>query len=291
MELRHLRCFVAVAEELHFGRAAKKLYMAQPPLSQQIQRLEKSLGVSLFVRSRRHVELTQAGTILLAHAREVLALADQAVQATRLAKAGKAGVVRIGFVGSATYVVMPSLIAGFQESFSEIRLALQEMTTSQQLEALKSRRIDVGFIRSTAIGSEFRARVVLEEEFVLALPSKHPFAGQDQIAIADLSKERFILFPRHLGSGLYEPVADAFRSAGFEPNIAIEAEEMHTVLSLVNIKMGIAVVPACVQSLHWESVVYRRIAPPTPVTQIAAVWMPDRVTEALDTFVNHALRG
>src|SRR3954453_15892050 len=197
MELRHLRYFVAVAEELHFGRAARRLQLAQPPLSRQIQGLEQELGVRLLERTKRHVELTPAGKVFLEHARKLLTEADHAVAAARRAARGEIGRLAIGFVGAATYSALPELLRVFHTRFPDVELVLYEMTSAHQHDALREGRIEVGFVRPAIPDDTLARRVARGEPLVAALPAGHRLARRDEpIPLSDLAGEPFILFPR-----------------------------------------------------------------------------------------------
>ncbi|MCW3053135.1 MAG: transcriptional regulator, LysR family [Chthonomonadales bacterium] len=285
MELRHLHYFIAVAEELHFGRAAARLFIAQPPLSQQIQRLEKELGVLLFSRTKRRVELTEAGRIFLQEARQTVAQAERAVSAAQRAQRGEVGRLAVGFVGSATYSVLPAVLRRFCERCPDVELNLQERTTAQQVEAIRAHRLDVGFVRPPLYDPILATKTLLVEEFVLALPQTHRLARASVIALSEVAEDPFILYPHHLGPGLYDPVMSACQRAGFSPRVAQEATQMHTILSLVAIGLGVALVPACVLSLQWQGVVCKRLDPNAPQTTIALTWRKDNTSAALRSFL------
>ncbi|MBV9229224.1 MAG: LysR family transcriptional regulator, partial [Chloroflexi bacterium] len=193
MELRHLHYFIAVAEELHFGKAAERLQMAQPPLSQQIRQLEDELGVQLFYRTKRHVQLTEAGHVFLQEARQTLIQAEQAIVAARRAGRGELGRLAIGFVGSATSDILPTLIRGFQERYPEVELLLRELTTAQQVRALQDGRIHVGILRPPVHDDTLRIETLFKEPLIVALPERHPLSSQVQLPIEALAREHFIL--------------------------------------------------------------------------------------------------
>ena len=204
MELRHLRYFVTVAEELHFGRAAQRLQIAQPPLSQQIRQLEEELGVQLFHRTKRSVQLTEAGQLFLEEACQILTRAEQAIQIVQRADRGETGRLTLGFVGSATYSVLPVVLKVFRKRFPEVLLSLHEMTTTQQVQALHEDRIHLGFVRPPIHEQELMIESILKEPFVAVLPKFHRLANETQISLRSLANDPFILFPRYLGSGFYK---------------------------------------------------------------------------------------
>lgn len=233
MELRHLRYFVTVAEELHFGRAADRLQMAQPPLSQQIRQLEQELGVQLLYRTKRTVQLTESGRVFLQQARQILAQSEQAIEMAQRASRGEVGRLAIGFVGSATYSILPLALRTFRRRFPDVHLLLREMTTTEQIEALHDNQIQLGFVRSPLNDAELSVETILQESFVAVLPKDHVLASQDQVLLPSLANEPFVFFPRHLGTGFYDQIVDMCQQAGFTPHVAQEAIQMQTIVSLV----------------------------------------------------------
>ena len=271
MELRHLRYFVTVAEELHFGRAAEKLFIAQPPLSQQIQQLERELGVSLFLRTSRRVSLTPAGEAFLLGARQVLAGAEQAVSAARRAARGETGWLGIGFAASATYDLLPAVLHDFRAQFPDVELSLMELNAAEQSAALRDKTIHVGFARPYAEEDGVVVGAVLREPFLVALPQAHPLAVRDALALADLAPEPFVSFPEHPAPSYAQSVRRVCEEAGFTPRIAQEVREMQTALSLVAAGIGVALLPASVQNVHRAGVIYRPLSEPAPRTELAVV--------------------
>ncbi|MCC6889236.1 MAG: LysR family transcriptional regulator [Hyphomicrobiales bacterium] len=246
MELRHLRYFVAVAEELHFGRAAERLHIAQPPLSLQIRAIEQELQAKLFERTSRRVALTPAGRALLEDARTILTLTEEAKRrATQIAR-GAAGRIEIGFTGSAPFnPSIPRLFARFRRKWPQVSVMLRQMTTVAQLEALCDRRLDIGFARPAASELLPRQLVVhraLRERLLVALPAAHPLAGRKRIHFAALRNEPFIIPSRHTGAGLHDKVIELCTRAGFAPRISMEAHEISTILTLTAASLGVAVV-------------------------------------------------
>lgn len=293
MELRHLRYFVAVAEALHFGRAAQRLMIAQPPLSQQIKALEQEIGVQLFRRTKRRVELTEAGRVFLAEARRTLAQAEQAVQAARRADRGEIGRLTIGFVGSATYEILPPVLRRFRLNHPGVELSLRELTTAQQVAALEAKDIDIGFVRTPPPSPHLACRVLTEEDFVVALPRFHRLARARPVALAGLREDPFILFPRSLATGLYDRIVTACQQAGFSPRVALETTQTPVMIGLVAAGLGVALVPACVGTLTWRNVVYRPLVDPRPRTNVTIVWRHDCDTAAVHALIAQAgtLRG
>ncbi|MFU3616934.1 LysR substrate-binding domain-containing protein [Pseudomonas paraeruginosa] len=279
MELRHLRYFIAVAEELHFGRAAERLGISQPPLSQQIQALEEEIGARLFERTNRRVELTDAGRLFLDESRQVLAQVDKAVLLARRAHLGELGELKIGFTSSAPFTsTIPSSIHAFRKAYPEVHLDLQEMSSRQVLRALLEESLQVGVIRPLALPDTVHAVELFREPLVAVLRADHPLAAgsEDGLAIAALAEEPFVFFPRSYGTGLYDQVIALTRQAGFSPRIAQEASEAMTIIGLVSAGLGVSILPASFRRTRVDGVVYRTLGDPEATT---AVWLVRRQNE------------
>jgi len=262
MELRHLRYFVAVAEELHFGRAAERLRMAQPPLSQQIKALEEELGARLFERNRRKVELTPAGAALLEEARDILRRAADLGRLARATAGGEAGRLEIAFTGSVPFNdAMPHILNAFRRAYPAVWVSLREMSTGSQIEAVAEGRLDIGFARpaDSNLPPGVAARRLLRERLVLALPADHPLAGRDRLTMNEVAGEALVMHPRHIGTGLYDKIATLCGRAGFAPRVAVEAHQMSTMISLVGAGLGLAVVPQTMRRLPFEGVAFADI--------------------------------
>lgn len=272
MELRHLHYFIAVAEELHFSRAAERLHISQPPLSQQIRGLEDELGVKLFERTKRHVQLTEAGKAFLERSYLVLAQLEQAIEVTRRIGRGEVGRLAIGFVGSATYTVLPDILSDFRAQFPAVELRLHELTTAQQIQALHHKQTDVGIVRSAIIEPGLSVECILQESLVLALSETHPLSAQTKVPLSTLADELFILFPAKMGPVFYEQIIHLCQQAGFRPKVAQEAVQMQTIISLVAAGLGIAFVPASLQNFHRSGVIYRPLQDQTPKTGLYLAW-------------------
>ncbi|HYI15411.1 MAG TPA: LysR family transcriptional regulator [Thermomicrobiales bacterium] len=285
VELRQLRYFVAVAEELHFGRAAERVGIAQPPLSQQIQRLEAELGVQLFIRNRRRVQLSEPGRVFLDEARATLQQAERAVEAVRRAGRGEAGRLRVGFVGSATFDVMPSILRRFREHYPAVELTLSELSTAQQVAALRDRQIDIGFIRPPFLANDLELEIIARESLVAVLPPGHRLAGNAPIRLADLAGEPFVLFPHSFGPGLHAQIVGACQRAGFNPLIAQEAIALPTIVSLVSVGIGVSLLPASIQHLPWDGVSYRPLADDSLQIELAIAWRRDDGSPVVRAFL------
>ncbi|HGY2324936.1 TPA: LysR substrate-binding domain-containing protein [Pseudomonas aeruginosa] len=279
MELRHLRYFIAVAEELHFGRAAERLGISQPPLSQQIQALEEEIGARLFERTNRRVELTDAGRLFLDESRQVLAQVDKAVLLARRAHLGELGELKIGFTSSAPFTsTIPSSIHAFRKAYPDVHLDLQEMSSRQVLKALLEESLQVGVIRPLALPDAVHWVELFREPLVAVLRADHPLAAgsEDGLAIAALAEEPFVFFPRSYGTGIYDQVIALTRQAGFSPRIAQEASEAMTIIGLVSAGLGVSILPASFRRTRVDGVVYRTLSDPEATT---AVWLVRRQNE------------
>ncbi|MFW5470715.1 LysR substrate-binding domain-containing protein [Knoellia sp. CPCC 206435] len=258
MELRHLRYFVAVAEELHFGRAAARLHMAQPPLSQQIKQLEAEIGVQLLTRSTRRVELTPAGKRYLARARAVLADVDDAGDEAQRVAAGEVGRVALGLIGSATYDLLPTIVPALRERCPDIVLDLRgELLTPAQEEGLRDGSLDICILRPPVRDPGLRVRVLRREPLVAVLPATHQLADRDSIRLADLRDEPFITYPSRHRSVLHDATFDACQRAGFVPQVVQEVSETSTLVVFVAAGLGVALVPEPVRHLTITGAVYR----------------------------------
>jgi DNA-binding transcriptional LysR family regulator len=286
MELRHLRYFVTVAEELHFGRAALRLAMAQPPLSQQIKALEEEIGVVLLTRTKRQVELTAAGRVFLLEARKMLAQAEQAVRAAQRAARGEIGQLAVGFVSSAVYGRVPSIFRLMRTRYPDVSLFLQDLTSEEQVEAMKKNEIDIGLIRPPVPAAESLAmRIIWREPLMAALPVGNPLSSKKEIAVEELAQESFIQIPRQVAPGFYDQFIRICTQAGFSPKIVQEARTTPTIVSLIAGGMGVSLLPASLQSLQRAGVVYRPLRAPAPTTDMAVIWRHDDPSPTLRSFL------
>jgi DNA-binding transcriptional LysR family regulator len=286
MELRHLRYFVTVAEELHFGRAAERLHLSQPPLSMQIKALESEIGTQLLERSRRKVELTPAGAVFLREAREILGRVEQATAAAQRAGRGEIGELSVGFVTIADYNVLPLVLSEFRAHHPGVRLNLREATTDAQVRDLAAQRIDVGFVLSPVQDDRLATRPLLREPLVAALPEPHPLArSSGPLSLARLADSPFILSPRYMAPGLYDDVVSFCRRAGFSPRVEQEAVQMQTIISLVSAGLGVALIPASMRNLGRTGVVYRGLREKSPQTEIVVAWRKGETAPALVRFL------
>ena len=273
-EIWQLRYFIAVAERLHFGRAAAALHISQPPLSRAIRGLEEQLGVVLFARSRRRVELTPEGARFLDEARRIAAQLERAVSELRGMASGERGRLRIGFVSLADFGVLPGLLKAYKASQPGIALALREMLSPDQAAALAEGELDFGLLLPPVAGAgELEYLVVQRERFVAALPLGHRLArGRGKLAMSALAGEAFVMVPREIAPGLYDIVTALAARAGFSLNVAQEAIQMQTVVSLVSSGLGAAIVPGSLANLGRRGVVYRELADPHPRLDLWLAW-------------------
>jgi len=271
VELRQLRYFVAVAEELHFRRAAERLHISQPPLSQQIRALEDELGFQLLVRTRRRVELTPAGAAFLRDARAILSELDGAVAGARRIDAGQTGRLRINFVGSALFSIVPGTVERFRHSRPGVALELRERATVDQLRAVRAGVADVGLVRPPIEDDDqLRVQTVLRERTVAALAAAHPLAELRRVPLRRLAAEPLVLFPRDQAPGFHDLLIDSLAGAGVAPRVIQYAPEMLTIIGLVAAGTGVSLVPASVARLALDGVAYRPVTG-APLSELVAI--------------------
>ena len=287
-ELRHLRYFLAVAEELHFTRAARRLNMAQPPLSIQIRQLESLIGAKLFVRDRRTVTLTPAGAALVDGARRTLTEAERSADAARRASSGEVQTLRVGFTDSAALSVLPAIVRRFSRDHPEVRLELTEDATQAQLDAVEKERVDVALVRGPLSAKLLRTVVLLREPFIVALPAGHSLTNHRSLSVQVVAQEPIVLFPRHLAPVFHDTVVGIFRRARLHLNVAHEAAEYQTMTSLVAAGLGISIVPESVANLGRKGVVYRPLRGVKARAQVVAAFRADHASPPLDKFLGAA---
>lgn len=259
MDLRHLRYFITVAEELNIGRAAARLHISQPPLTRQIQQLEEEMGVQLFIRTPKGVELTQAGEQLLEEARNIRALVEQAVERTQRAGQGKLGRLDVAMFGSAILDVIPKILLAFRTRHPEVKVVLHTMTKAEQIEALRQKRINVGFNRMLAPLEDIDTTLVTTERLLLAVPVGHPLAAFDAIPFREIEHHPLVLFPTGARPSFIDKVITFCARAGFEPEISQEVGDAVTGVALVASGFGVCLVPRSATTLRFPGVVYREL--------------------------------
>lgn len=273
IELRHLRYFLAVADELNVTRAAARLGISQPPLSQQIKELERDVGAALFHRTPQGMVLTDAGTAFQSEARPLMHALEQARAAALRASRGETGHLRLGFTGSAAFnPVVANMIRNYRRAWPHVRLTLEEANTIRLLEGLALQTLDAAFIRPGTSGLEgLRLRRFDDEAMKVVLPVSHPLARRKRLPLSALASESFVLFPRAVGLSLYDAVLTACRSAGFDPKLGQEAPQISSVVNLVAAELGVSIVPASIAQVAVRGVRYLDIEGPGPRARLALV--------------------
>jgi DNA-binding transcriptional LysR family regulator len=295
MDYRQLRYFIAVAEELSFSRAAKRLHISQPPLSTQIKAMEDELGTQLLARTRRKVELTQAGQLLLDHARRAVGELDLASETVRRAARGEAGVVRVGFTGSVPMLDMfAELFRSFRSSYPRVKIELRHMSTAKQLRAIADAELDVAIMRPPLDfrpAADLQVHVVWRDRLMVFLPLDHPLAGvQGQLKMADLAEQEFVGMAES-GCGVGDQAAMLYRRAGFAPRVVQEAHELRTVLSLVAAGLGISILPSCYQDAGVANVVAKPLDTPDAESRLLVAMRTSNASLLPRRFMECALQA
>jgi len=288
IDFRKLRQFVILAEELHFGRAAARLHMTQPPLTQAIQGLEREFGAPLFERTRRSVALTEAGAALLAPARRLLADADALLPMVKATAEGRRGRLRLGFVSTVGYGELPNWLRSFREAHPDIELSLREATWDVQLQAFASGDIDAGFVihAPSGVPPGFESLTISREAMVLALSSADPLASKQRIGLALALALPLVMYPREIAPSLFDALLSLYSAHRVAPHIAQEAIQMQTIVNLVSAGIGAAWVPEAVMGLQRPGVVYKRIQGPVPLCETSLLWSPNP-SPVVQHFVAH----
>jgi DNA-binding transcriptional LysR family regulator len=272
MDVRQLKYFVAIAEELHFGRAAKRLCITQPPLSFNIKRLEESLGFELLRRNTRDVALTTAGKALYAEATKILAQMESARRLAERAAQGKLGHVRIGALGSALLTSLPEKIRSFQSPRPDVSIEINELTSVEQYEALRQEQIDIGIVHFRPLPAGVSSALAYSERFMCALHHSHRFAARKKVNLSQLAGDEFILFPRHSAPAYHERIVALCVEAGFVPRVRHQVRNMLSVTSLVSQNLGVAIIPAVISRVPMPDVVYRHLRDPGAISELHCIW-------------------
>ena len=272
MNLRSLRCFLAVAEELHFGRAAKRLNISQPPLTQHIKSLERDLGARLFDRTKRSVQITEAGTALLDEARLLIAQADGLRHVVQRADKGRRGTLRAGFITSAVFTKTRLLYATISRGVPGATVMWQEMNSSEQVEALREGRIDIGFLHTPSEHRGLEARVIVRDPMVVAVPDTHRLAGRRSAPLSEFGDDDFVLPLRQMSPAFYDRIIAACSAAGISPAIPHQPRHLLTILSMVSMGAGISLVPSSLANAGFPSVSFIKIRGQAPVTEVSVLW-------------------
>ncbi|MDV3467371.1 LysR substrate-binding domain-containing protein [Stenotrophomonas sp. C3(2023)] len=290
IELRHLRYFLAVADTLHFGQAAERLGMSQPPLSQQIRQLEQLIGAQLFVRSHRRVQLTEAGTLLQQQARSLLLQVDATVEQVQRVQRGERGELHIGLTRATPLSAqIPRAIFDYRQRYPQVRLQLREMNTLQQIDALLEGELDVGIIRRRTLPPELVARSLFTDPLAVVLHRQHPaLRGRDPastvLALEQLAHEPFVAFHRSAGAGIHDHTIALCAAAGFTPRIVQEAGEASTLISLAAAGLGAAILPASCDHIHVEGACFVALADSGAHSEVQLVWRRESVTPLIRNF-------
>ncbi len=289
IENRLITSFVHVAEELHFGRAAERLNIAQPALSRQIMQLEERLGVRLLERTQRKVALTPAGRLFLDHAYRIAADIQRAMTEVRKVNAGEAGKLAVGFIHSSTFSTTPRILRHFRELYPDVELELSEMTMAQQLVALQEGAIDIGILRPPISDIRIASHVLREERFVLAAPETHPLASAHEVALASVMDEGFILFSQRQSPLFHSRIIAMCEKAGFVPRVVQQATQIHTVMGLVSANMGLSIVPEVAIELNHPNVRCLEILDRPPVVQVILAWRQADGSPIVKAFVERTV--
>jgi len=292
MELRHLRYFVAVAEELHFTRAAERLGIKQPPLSLQIRQLEREIGTSLLRRETRGVKLTETGALLLDEARRILDQVERTRAGVQSRARGETGHIHLGFAG-ATYVhrLVPGIIRAYRERYPGVVLSPEQSNTARLIAALQSGEIDVAFVRPPIIGGEgITLDLLIDEPMMIVLPAWHPHAGDRSMPLAALAPDTFILFPRTIGPGLHDAIIASCQRAGFSPKLGQEASQTVSIIYMVAAGFGVSIVPQSLAQIRAEGAVYLGIEGGAPRAPISLAHRRDDRSTIVRNFVALARR-
>ncbi|SPB14012.1 LysR family transcriptional regulator [Caballeronia novacaledonica] len=289
IELNHLRCFVAVAEELHFGRAAARLFITQPPLSRQIQLLEQALDVVLFERNSRSVKLTAAGRAYYEDAVRILRLSTQAADSARRVARGDAGQVTMGFTAVSGYHLVPGFITAVREELPGIRVVLKEMVSLLQVKALESREIDLGVMRAQFFMHGIEFQRIAREPLQLAIPAQHPLATRRTIAARDLDALPFVMYSHDGGKYFHDLIAGLFAASGVQADYVQFIDQTHTIVALVRAGIGVAIVPASARELCFEEVVFRPLWTQDAHADIDLAWSEEQTNPAAENVRRFAI--
>ena len=291
LELRHLRYFVAVAEELHFARAAERLHLSQPPLSQQIRKMEEVLGYPLFVRTSRSVKLTPAGTALLDRARRTLRNVQRDIEDVRSVGGGEVGSLNVGFVSSAMLTTLPRVFTRYRAVYPQVHLRLYEGFTSRVLDGLENGTMDAGVLRDSDPCEALEVTTLFSEPYVAVLPATHPCAPQKSISARRLRDEPFVYYPRTAGARAFEKPLTMFEEYGFRPHVVQEASHWLSILSLVGAGLGVSVAPACVRRMASPAVVCLPIRNAKALSNIEIAWLKADSRPIVEHFVRIAINS
>ncbi len=287
MELRHLRVFVAVAEELHFGRAAKRLHLSQPPVSLAIKEFETELGFRLLERTSRRIELTTGGKAVLRDAHAVLSRLEALRQDARKVAQGRVGTLSLGFTSLPTFSFLPDALHRYTQDFPDVKLGLIESTSDQILTNLENGTFDVGCMFTMPVKVDGLTYLPIgRDRLIIALPAGHSLAHLKRVPLERLADEKFLVFERHIGPLMFDSMVELCMRHGFSPRI-FTARQMHTIISLVSARIGVALVPACLTVMQREGVVYRPLRGPSSLVEYGAAWRTDNQSPIVRSFITY----
>ena len=291
IELRHLRYFVAVAEELHFGRAAARLNISQPPLSQQIQILEQQVGARLFARTNRSVSLTEAGRQFLADSRQILLQVNEAAARASRLHHGETGELRIGFTSSAPFIkAVSDTLSTFRQRYPDVHIQTRETNTREQILPLTEGGLELGLMRNTQLPDTLDWQVILREPLLAMIHRDHPLARQDEVSLIELGQEPFVFFDPHVGTGLYDDILGLMRRYGVTPTITQEVGEAMTIIGLVASGLGVSILPASFRRVQLQEMRWVPIAQEDAVSEMWLVWSKHHeLSQAAERFKQHLL--
>nr|WP_106782980.1 LysR family transcriptional regulator [Lysinibacillus timonensis] len=288
IEIRRILYFIAVAEELNFTKAAERLKISQPPLSQQIKLLEKEMNVTLFNRNKRVVELTDAGKYFLEKAKEIVQKLEVVYEETKQIEQGEFGKLSIGFTGSVTYDILPKLIQTYQQANPKINIHLTHMSSARQVEALENKEIDIGMLVPPVESSSLTLKTLRSEPFIIAIPSNHPLARlKEPVSLFNFKNEPFIFTDRDVGHGYYDAIISLFYEVGFSPIKSQQANELQTIVSLVASGVGNAVLPASIMNYINNKVTYLTLMENNTSCTSSMAWRNDNNSATLKSFIEH----
>jgi DNA-binding transcriptional LysR family regulator len=286
METRQLKYFLAVAEELNLGRAAQRLHISQPPLTRQIQQLEEQLGAQLFLRTPKGMELTEAGRLFREDAANILALMQRATERSHLAESGHLGRIDIGIFGSALFNVIPRLLLMFRSRYPKVEISLHNLNKNEQIEALRDKRLTLGFNRLIPEHGDLQVEQVRVEPVLIAVNQGHALAAKEELSLADIAGEPLIVYPNHSRPNFADEVISLYYSESLQPNVAQEVEDVVTAIALVSGGFGLALVPASAANLQLPHVVYRALRKtPCPTVDLSCVYRKDDASPLLRAFL------
>lgn len=289
MELRQLRYFLAVAQELHFGRAAERVHIAQSPLSRQIKQLEDELGAPLFIRNKHRIELSDAGRALIPEVEAILKATGQMRNSVLRSQQGMVGKLIIGYTNSAIYTDLPRILMTYRQSYPLVELVLRDnLLTPMQIDELEERRLDIGFLRPPTRSPNIELLTITRERLIVALPTAHPLAGTTRVDLSSLRDDSFICFSRSLDSALQTQVFRSCQDAGFSARVVQEVGDIPSMLMLVSSGMGVALVPSCAKNMRLQGVVFRPLLGGGPQLEMALAWNRSQQSALTEGFIRVA---